>query len=352
MLVLQNPKSPRRNNMAACIAALFVLLALPSCNGGGGSSDSSGATYTGGNTQTGSNTSASAASSGSSARDILEKANSGSSDALLELVAKTGGGSSEGTQQVRLSAADIGLGSGGYVVMTVTGGGVSYSSGKVSASSDGYVYFDIPLVASGSKVTVSISVYSTSGSLRYSGSKTQTVTEDGSLVSVELVKMTSRPLSEASVGDIVLSNGMAISPEDIDEIPAGVTAKGVVISDSLVVWCQGSNPMQGIYVPPSEAESLASGYGEGWRLPTIEELESIYGSRSRIFSLFSAAGLTPALKKDNESYFYISGTTTNGGADYSTKFWLTGARSSVPKNKTENQDGGRGYCVVAVRDKN
>lgn len=114
--------------------------------------------------------------------DILSFSNSGDTD---EIISRLTGESGQGTTMIALSSADIGLPSGGYVTLTITGDGIAFAADS-SGSSDGKVWFSIPQFASGTTITVSVIVKESDGTVVCFGSKTQTVEGDSSNISISL----------------------------------------------------------------------------------------------------------------------------------------------------------------------
>ena len=174
--------------MVGIMGGIFV-----SCNGNGGSSDSSGQIYlpvsepSSGSTGSGTSGSGSSGSGGTvSAQDILDLSNTGDTDSIVRIFSTP---SSEqapaGTPQtVVLKASDIGLPSGGSATLTITGG-TSFSV-TAQADADGNVTFQVPAIASGTAITVALSVKNASGTVLYSGSSQQTVSGDSINISLTL----------------------------------------------------------------------------------------------------------------------------------------------------------------------
>ncbi len=129
-------------------------------------------------------TSGSSASSGGSsesftAQDLMDAITAGDAGKVIQLVSQTGTASPE-TQTVTMSAADLGLPSGGTVTLTVTGSGVNFSESRV-ADADGFVRFEVPKVETNSWVTIELSVQDSGGTIFWYGRDTQQVKDGGSL---------------------------------------------------------------------------------------------------------------------------------------------------------------------------
>ncbi|MCR5622774.1 MAG: formylglycine-generating enzyme family protein [Treponema sp.] len=201
-----------------------------------------GAKYTwGGGTNTGSsgqpsggsNTAAGASGGNISALDILNLSNSDDPEAIADLFATvTVQDADAGTQTVSFPASAIGLPTGGTATLTISGSGYNYS-GTATADANGNVTFEIPLIASGSSITVSLSVKAADGTLLYSGSREQVVRGDSVQISVALTRQFwTLPASfraVASPAGILYNPATAdsvtstISVEGLDGAPAGVS---------------------------------------------------------------------------------------------------------------------------------
>ena len=166
-----------RKILASCLTSFLCcaacLLGMASCQGNGGASDSYGTTYAvGGGGMSGSS------ASGYSAWDIKNLADEGDTDKIVELLTSglgiTDDSEAVTTNRVTFSASGIGLPAGGSVkiIMTVNGEATTYD-GLVDGD---YVHFDIPVVPSGSELTVVMEVYDGNGTLILSGKTSKTVT--------------------------------------------------------------------------------------------------------------------------------------------------------------------------------
>ncbi len=124
------------------------------------------------------------------------------------------------------SSGDLGLPAGGFVTLTITGGGIAYTADS-SASADGNVYFTIPWIASGSTITVSVIVKKQDGSVVCAGSETQTITDSAHDIHVSLLGSNDGPWTlpasipvSASPTSITYN---AASPQDVTFSVAGLT---------------------------------------------------------------------------------------------------------------------------------
>ncbi len=180
----------------SALLSLILLFALSACNGNGGSADSDGTIYRS-DASSGSSSGSQAGAGSFSVSDLLSHANAGDTSSILSYVGQTGTDSGEASE-IRLSAADIGLPSGGSVRLCITGDNYSYDE-SMEADEDGYVSFRVPYIAEGTVVTVVIEVKDATGTVVCSGSKTQVIQE-----------------GEAGIS-ITLSEGLASEPEASEE---------------------------------------------------------------------------------------------------------------------------------------
>ncbi len=174
----------------------FVLL-LTACPGNGGASYSGGETYGGGGGSSSSSGSADSANGTASysAGDLLRLSNGDDIEAMIRLVSGNGGADGEGgassifdevnTTRISFSASDIGLPSGGSVILTFSSGSEEVTC-TGTASSDGSVYVDIPTVKSGSTVTVRMDVRDSSGKLCLTGGGSMSVQGDDDSLDITL----------------------------------------------------------------------------------------------------------------------------------------------------------------------
>ncbi|MBQ9538010.1 MAG: hypothetical protein IJU95_01965 [Treponema sp.] len=167
-----------------CLLAAFCCPpVLLSCNGNGGGGDSYGDVYTPGG---GLNNAGRAG--GVNALEILELSNAGDIEAIIAILSGGGSGTDTAqTQAVTLRAADIGLPAGGTATLTISGGGVDWTA-TAGADSDGNVTFEIPAIASGTKISVSLQVKNAAGTLLYAGSKKQTVSGGSDQIQISLAR--------------------------------------------------------------------------------------------------------------------------------------------------------------------
>lgn len=160
------------------IVSLTAMLCFLSCNGNGGSHDGGGAVYTPGEGGANSGTADATGGDGQNqftAETLRDLSNAGNADRIIDLVS-TETQETEETQTIVLHANDIGLPAGGTATLTISGG-VSFS-GTVQAAADGSVTFVIPATPSGITITVALSVANASGTVLYSGSSQETLSDD------------------------------------------------------------------------------------------------------------------------------------------------------------------------------
>ncbi len=133
--------------------------------GTGGSGSGSGSTGTGNFT----------------AGDLFSLSNAGDVEAILSILSGSGENQADGADgsfMVELSASDIGLPAGGSVTLTITGNGVDYRR-DAAASADGRILFEVPRIAAGTLITVTLELKEADGSIAATGTKIQTVPEGG-----------------------------------------------------------------------------------------------------------------------------------------------------------------------------
>ncbi len=172
-----------RKNQAVLPVAILILL-LAGCPGNGGSSHSGGAVYTGG----------SESADGSppySARDLLDRSNAGDIQGIIALLTASGGAVTAGTAAVTFDASAIGLPEGGRVTLTVTVNGRQQVY-RANADADGTVKFDVPVVPSGSEVTVRMDVENIAGIPFFSGTAEKKVMDGDSTFELTLKSMIDR----------------------------------------------------------------------------------------------------------------------------------------------------------------
>lgn len=104
-----------------------------------------------------------------------------------------------------------------------------------------------------------------------------------------------------TVGDIILSDGTLVKPNQLTSIdatnpPVAVIAvlredgaalgAGVHISDSCLTWAsdgeKGSSPAFAFADTYAETYGLNGSYADNWRMPDIEELSAIYENRESV----------------------------------------------------------------------
>ena len=170
--------------LASGIPAAFL---LTSCPGNGELDSSDGETYGGSGS---SSTSASSRSSGPggsytanfSFDELMRLTDAGDTEALTRMFrddsVSSGGGSAEGGEygmdELVMSAADLGVPSGGTVTLSITGGDEDYEE-TATVDDDGNVCFTVPRQRVGSTITISMTVKKEDGSIVRSGKKTMPV---------------------------------------------------------------------------------------------------------------------------------------------------------------------------------
>lgn len=225
--------NPHFQTYAAFVFAIFSsIIIFVSCNGNGGSSDSSGPIYlpvsepSSGSTGSGTSGSGSSGSGGTvSAQDILDLSNTGDTDSIVRIFSTP---SSEqapaGTPQtVVLKASDIGLPDGGSATLTITGG-TSFSV-TAQADADGNVTFQVPAIASGTAITVALSVKNASGTVLYSGSSQQTVSGDS--ISISLTLRRQFWTLPDSISVTASPDGLVYDSAQLDNVGTTLTISGL-----------------------------------------------------------------------------------------------------------------------------
>ncbi len=175
--------------LAAILSSVCLLFALASCSGNGELDGTSEQVY---GVSAGSSSSASGSSGSDPTKtftidDIIELSNSGDVDSMVsffqadaassDAAGETSNmGNPDDMDTIALSASEIGLSADGSVTLTMSGVGVNYSA-DASMSADGLVYLQIPKIAVGTEITVSLDVKRANGCVVRSGCNTQIVSE-------------------------------------------------------------------------------------------------------------------------------------------------------------------------------
>ena len=167
-------------------ALLAVVPCFLSCNGNGGSHDGGGATYVpgGGSGSSGGGTTGNLTESFTT-EDLWNLSNAGNAYRIVELLSTNQ--AMEQTQTIVLQAAAIGLPAGGSATLTISGG-IAFS-GTVQAAADGTVTFVIPATPNGITITVALSVANASGTVLYSGSSQETLSDDWLDINLPLYRL-------------------------------------------------------------------------------------------------------------------------------------------------------------------
>lgn len=203
----------------ACLCALL----LAACDGIGTSIHADNP-YGGLGGWTGDGSSGGADGSGGSslgfdAGSLLGFSNTGNVEAIVRLFTTAiSSPDAGGTIDVVFSAADLGLPAGGTVTLSLRGNGIDYENTK-GADADGTVRFTVPLIASGTEITVSLTLWEADGTLACTGTKTQRVTGLSSDIAVSLSGGGSAPAPTPTPTPVPV-------PADLVSIPAGTFMMG------------------------------------------------------------------------------------------------------------------------------
>lgn len=101
-----------------------------------------------------------------------------------------GGGTGDSTAQtdtVTLNADDIGLPAGGTATLTIQGSGINYTM-AATADANGTITYEIPAIATGSEITVTLTVKAADGTMLYTGSNTKTVSGGQFQMDIQLAR--------------------------------------------------------------------------------------------------------------------------------------------------------------------
>lgn len=216
--------------------------------GSGGSGSSAGGTagtVSGGN----SGGTISGTSSGTGGRmfspgNLLDAANAGDVNQLLNLIGTANASGdifSSETEAVEFDAADLGVPAGGSVTLTITGGDRVYSE-DAEVDEDGSVSFQVPQIAVNTTITVEMIVRKAGGSTVRSGSKTLQVSEEGCNFNFTLHTAPLRMKSGDDINALILSWSSATSFVISAAPPPDGTTTTLSESDSSVdvyVWLSG-----------------------------------------------------------------------------------------------------------------
>lgn len=164
--------------ITAAVLAAGLLCALFACDGIGTSIKDGNTPYGG---MGGAGGSGSTGTGNFTAGDLFSLSNAGDVEAILSILSGSGENQADGADgsfMVGLSASDIGLPAGGSVTLTITGNGVDYRR-DAAAAADGRILFEVPRIAAGTLITVTLEVREADGSIAATGTKTQQVPEGG-----------------------------------------------------------------------------------------------------------------------------------------------------------------------------
>ncbi len=207
----------------ATATACFCALLLAACDGIGTSIHADNP-YGGLGGWTGDGSSGGADSSGGSslgfdAGSLLGFSNTGDVEAIVRLFTTAiSSPDAGGTTEVVFSAADLGLPADGTVTLSLRGNGIDYENTK-GADADGTVRFTVPLIASGTEITVSLTLWEADGTLVCTGTKTQRVTGLSSDIAVSLSGGGSTPVPTPAPAPVP-------APAGFVSIPAGTFMRG------------------------------------------------------------------------------------------------------------------------------
>lgn len=156
---------------------------------------------------------------GFDAGSLLGFSNAGDVEAIVRLFTTAiSSPDAGGTIDVVFSAADLGPPAGGTVTLSLRGNGIDYENTK-GADADGTVRFTVPLIASGTEITVSLTLWEADGTLVCTGTKTQRVTSLSSDIAVSLSGGGSAPAPTPTPTPAPI-------PADFVSIPAGTFMMG------------------------------------------------------------------------------------------------------------------------------
>ena len=282
-------------------AVLCLMTSFMSCNGTGGTGDMGGETYNpagGGTSESGSS-----GGSGMDAIDILNRANSGDIESIVTIMSgdSSGGNSEAGTQTVTFIASSIGLTDGGTVTLTISGSGYNYS-GTASATESGNVNFEIPMITSGSNITVGLTVKNSAGTVLYSGSREQTVNGESSSIEVSLSRQ--YWIMPASISVTASPMTLEYDPSALDSDSTTFTILGLdnAPEDISYSWTDESGTEVG--TGPTLTRTVAQMLGAGY-VPVAAAEERAY----TVTASYTDAAGTPASLTASASVTVVTDVT-------------------------------------------
>lgn len=253
--------------------------------GSGGSGSSAGGTsgtVSGGN----SGGTISGTSSGTGGRmfspgNLLDAANAGDVNQLLNLIGTANASGdifSSETEAVEFDAADLSVPAGGSVTLTITGGSRKYTE-KAPVDADGKLHFQVPRIAADTSVTVEMVIQNAAGRTVGAGSCTQPVSEGSCEFSFDLKYIEPAVLTGNDINSILLSLGAAASAGSFGPSalppPAGVTTAALSEDGMLVAWLDGGS-----------IRYYAKGYTDsGRKIPMAADASNMFAGCSSLASL-------------------------------------------------------------------
>ncbi|MCR5621227.1 MAG: hypothetical protein K6G18_05160 [Treponema sp.] len=192
---------PKPQSFLPILTVSFLFLSalisplITACNGNGGTSDQESILYNTPSSRT-ENTSGNSPDASSSAddgkqytaQDIVDLSNTDNTESIVAIF--MGGGTGDSTAQtdtVTLNADDIGLPAGGTATLTIQGSGINYTM-AATADANGTITYEIPAIATGSEITVTLTVKAADGTMLYTGSNTKTVSGGQFQMDIQLAR--------------------------------------------------------------------------------------------------------------------------------------------------------------------
>lgn len=195
--------------LAACLCAGLAV----SCNGTGGAAHAGGELYTGGGT--GSSGPDGSSTGSYSLLDVTSLANMRDVETLLAIFS-AGAGEEEASNTIVLNADELGLPDGGFVTLTMSWSGGSYTR-TVQKNADGTVTFNgIPFIADDTQVTVDLAVKNANHEEVWAGIGTNEVKNGSCNIHVELERYL--PLSELGAYIAALPTNSPTTPHRLPPI--------------------------------------------------------------------------------------------------------------------------------------
>ena len=156
----------------------------------------------------------------------------------------------------------------------------------------------------------------------YSGKQTATIKSGEDTVVSFILRNQGFPPAQAGVSDLILSNGYACQT---GESIAGASVVGYVIGGGTpgeVVALNTNFVCGATTATPAQCVSLVAGLGDGWRLPTIPELNEIHnmildGAISSVIAHPTTGYIISSARGDATSYqgLHVQSTYRGTGSD-------------------------------------